>query len=91
MSLSRYFLYIASLVLTVFFGWATLRDPTWGWALMYASLPFGAAALFWLQAREEARQPARAPVRPPAALAGASYVLGAIITAAAVALFVAPD
>ena len=65
--------------------------PTWGWALVYASLPFGAAALFWLQAREEARQPARAPARPPVALAGASYVLGVILVAVAVALFVAPD
>ncbi len=37
MSLSRYFLYIASLVLTVFFGWATLRDPTWSWALVIAA------------------------------------------------------
>lgn len=65
--------------------------PTWGWAFVYASLPFGAAALFWLQAREQARQPARAPVRPPAPLAGASYVLGAIIVAVALVFFVAPD
>jgi glutamate synthase domain-containing protein 2 len=42
MSLSRYFLYIASLVLTVVFGWVTLRDPTWGWALIIAA---GVAAI----------------------------------------------
>lgn len=40
--MSRYFLYIASLVLTVLFGWMTLRDPSWAWALAIAG---GVAAL----------------------------------------------
>lgn len=34
--MSRYFVYITSLVLTVFFGWMTLRDPTWAWGLAIA-------------------------------------------------------
>ena len=42
MSLSRYFLYLASIVLTAFFGWATLRDPSWGWALIVSA---GVAAI----------------------------------------------
>jgi len=42
MSLSRYFLYIASLILTVVFGWVALRDPTWTWALVIAA---GVAAI----------------------------------------------
>ncbi|KGQ19338.1 Glutamate synthase [Lysobacter dokdonensis DS-58] len=40
--MSRYFLYIASLILTVIFGVATLRDPTWAWALIIAA---GVAAI----------------------------------------------
>ena len=40
--MSRYFLYIASLVLTVVFGWEALRDPTWVWALAIAA---GVAAI----------------------------------------------
>src|SRR5688572_9968484 len=35
--MSRYSLYIASLVLTAVFGWQTLHDPTWGWALAIAA------------------------------------------------------
>ncbi|MGO4549718.1 FMN-binding glutamate synthase family protein [Lysobacter sp. 2RAF19] len=42
MSLSRYFLYIASLVLTVVFAWVAFRDPTWAWALVVAA---GVAAI----------------------------------------------
>ncbi|MCC8361661.1 FMN-binding glutamate synthase family protein [Lysobacter sp. A6] len=40
--MSRYFVYIASVVLTALFAWLTLRDPTWGWALAIAA---GVAAI----------------------------------------------
>ena len=40
--MSRYFVYIASLVLTALFGWMTLRDPSWAWALVIAG---GVAAI----------------------------------------------
>ena len=61
--------------------------PTWGWAIVYATLPFGAAALVWLQSRE-GEESARTEGLTP--LVAVSYVLGVVTLAAAVALFVAP-
>jgi len=65
--------------------------PTWGWAVVYATLPFGAAALVWMQSREAGEKPARGRDESLRPLVVASYVLGAITVAAAVALFIAPE
>jgi Ca2+/Na+ antiporter len=62
--------------------------PTWGWALVYATVPFGVVILWRNQERNpEPVPPAHPALRPVRAL---SAVLGLLLVAGAALLFAAP-
>jgi Ca2+/Na+ antiporter len=79
-------LFAATLLHAGRFRWG--YPPTWGWTLVYASVPFGVAVLWRNQERDpEPVPPADPALRPVRA---ASAVLGVLLVAGAALLFAAP-
>jgi|1186.fasta_scaffold43331_2 hypothetical protein len=79
-------LLIATIVHNDRFKWT--YPPTWGWAAVYALVPFGVVYLWWRQERVAEPEPEADPSLR--GLRVVSGVLGALIVLGALALFLTP-